>query len=182
MLYIVVALKTEAQAFIDKYKLKKESLNNYTLFKNHNIKLIISGIGVDKAMFATQTLINHYDIVDEDIYLNVGVCGANNTFKIGELLNIGTINYNEKPYSLHNSSPLTIQCIDYEADTQIADIVDMESFGFYDAIRHSPAIKNFYILKIVSDHFEPKSLTKDMVKSLIFNQIDAINSLLQTKE
>jgi hypothetical protein len=50
----------------------------------------------------------------------------------------------------------------------------MESFGFYDAVKHNPAIKNFFIFKVLSDHFEPDSITKDKTKSLIFHQIDSI--------
>jgi len=54
-------------------------------------------------------------------------------------------------------------------------LVDMESFGFYDAVIHSPAIKNFHIFKVISDYFEPQKVTKDTTKSLIFHKIDAIN-------
>ena len=76
MIYIVTALKPEAQAFVDFYKLKKSKLGNYTAFIDNNITLIVSGIGVVNARLATQTLINHFDITDDDIYLNIGICGA----------------------------------------------------------------------------------------------------------
>ena len=76
MLYIVSALKSEAQAFVDKYKLTKSKLSNFTLFSNTQMMLIVSGVGVNNATRATQTLINHYDITDDDIYLNIGICGA----------------------------------------------------------------------------------------------------------
>jgi len=51
----------------------------------------------------------------------------------------------------------------------------MESYGFYDAVVHNPAIKRFHIFKVVSDHCEPKKVTKEKTKSLLFNVIDAIN-------
>jgi len=178
MLYIVTALKPEAQAFIDKYKLKKESLQNYKIFTNENIRLIVSGLGVKNSMIATQTLINHFDITDNDIYLNIGICGASDKYEIGELLNISTIKYKETSYLLKENILKTITCLDDEAHTDEYEIVDMESFGFYDAVIHSPAIKNRYILKVVSDHFEPHKVTKDKTKSLIFNVIDDINLLL----
>ena len=54
----------------------------------------------------------------------------------------------------------------------------MESFGFYDAVIHSPAIKKFHILKVVSDHFEPQKVTKVGTKLLIFNAIDDINIII----
>ena len=65
--------------------------------------------------------------------------------------------------------------------TMISLILYMESFGFYDAVIHSPAIKNYHILKVVSDHFEPQTITKELTKSLIFNVIDGINFILKTK-
>lgn len=178
MIYILCALQAEAQAFVDKYKLKKESLSNYKLFKNEKFMIIVSGIGVDNARDATQTLINYFDISDDDIYLNIGICAANKSFEIGELIEIDAIEYEGLHYKLAKNTSHMLTCIDKEADTPLTDIVDMESFGFYEAVKHSPAIKNFYILKIVSDHFEPKKITKEFAKSLIFNQIDAINTII----
>ncbi|MDB2562490.1 hypothetical protein N9X61_02685 [Sulfurimonas sp.] len=181
MLYIVTALKSEAQAFVDKYKLKKSKLSNFTVFSNADMMLIISGIGVENSAHATQTFINHYDITDDDIYLNIGICGASKQYEIGALIELGTIVYNTKSISLTNNSNEILTCLDEVAYEDNFEIVDMESFGFYDAVIHSPAIKNFHILKVVSDHFEPDKVTKDATKSLIFNAIDAINLILYSK-
>ncbi|ADN10060.1 hypothetical protein [Sulfurimonas autotrophica] len=176
MLYIVTALKPEAQAFVDKYRLKKNKLQNYTLFQNKNIKLIISGIGVSNARLATQTLINNFDITDDDIYLNVGICAAPKSHSIGELIEVGEIIYKDTSYLL-GADKQTLTCKDEEVASEQATIVDMESYGFYDAVFHNPAIKKFHILKVVSDHFEPKKVTKEGTKSLLFNVIDDINSI-----
>ena len=46
MLYIVTALKPEAQAFIDKYKLIKTKLGLFSLFTNDDMMLIVSGVGI----------------------------------------------------------------------------------------------------------------------------------------
>lgn len=178
MLYIVTALKPEAQAFVDKYKLKKSKLKDFTLFSNDSMMLIISGIGVENAAQATQTLINHYDITDDDIYLNIGICGANTKYEIGSLLEIGSLVYNHKTKVLNSPSELTLTCLNTESSDDTYDIVDMESFGFYDAVMHSPAIKNYHILKVVSDNFEPQKVTKENTKSLLFNTIDDINKII----
>ena len=175
MLYIVTALKPEAQAFVDYHKnLKKEKLDNFTIFKNNKLILIISHLGVANARAATQTLINHFDISDEDIYCNVGICGAKNEYPIGTLLNVGTLTYNDNNYKL-SDAPEQITCCDEAVKENKYNIVDMESYGFYDAVVHNPAIKNAYIFKVVSDHFEPHKVDKEQTKSLIFNTIDAIN-------
>jgi len=180
MIYIVTALKPEAQAFVDFYKLKKSKLGNYTSFTNKNIILIISGLGVINARLATQTLINHFDITDDDIYINVGICGASSSYEIGHLLEIGSIAYEDKKYTFSNKKEIV--CLDIEANDNSFDIVDMESYGFYDAVIHSPAIKSFYIFKVVSDHFEPLKVTKEKTKSLIFNVINDINSSIKNMD
>jgi len=181
MIYIVTALKPEAQAFVDFHKLGKSKLGTYTFFSNANIKLIISGLGSINAREATQTLINHFDITDDDVYLNVGICGASETYAIGELLEIGSIIYDEQVYSF-DTNKKEILCIDKKASSEIHEIVDMESFGFYDAVVHSPAIKNFHILKVVSDHFQPEIVTKEKTKTLLFNVINNINTIIQKKQ
>jgi len=174
MIYIVTALKPEAQAFIDRYKLLKSRLNSYAFFSNNKIKVIISGLGVYNSMMATQTLIDNFDIKDEDIFINVGICGADKSYRIGELIEIGSIVYDKKKYIIDKNITTTITCQDTEAKSSENSLVDMESFGFYDAIIHSPAIKEFHIFKVVSDYFEPEKVTKDKTKSLIFNVIDDI--------
>ena len=178
MLYIVTALKPEAQAFVDYHKLKKSKLNNFTTFSNDTITLIISGIGVEKARLATQTLINNFDITDEDIYLNVGICAASRNYNIGDLIECGGVVYEELEYVFNSKKPL-IHCANNEANSDIYPLVDMESYGFYDAVVHNPAIKKFHILKVVSDHFEPQKVTKEETKSLLFNVIDAINETIK---
>lgn len=181
MLYIVVALKPEAQAFVDRYKLIKSKLKTFTLFADDSMKLIVSGVGVNNAAQATQTLINNFDITDDDIYLNIGICGASKNYKVGELLEIGSLTYHTKITQLQSQSKNNLTCVDEEVSSNDYNIVDMESFGFYDAVKHSPAIKEFHILKVVSDHFEPKKVTKELTKSLIFNTLDAINEILKLK-
>ena len=177
MIYIVTALKSEAQAFVDFYKLKKSKLGDFTLFSNDAIFLLVSGIGVLNARLATQTLINHYDITDEDTYVNIGICGASKAFEIGQLLEIGAITYKEQKHTFKEDI-LSITCVDEAISDDVYTIVDMESFGFYDAVKHNPAIKNFFIFKVVSDHFEPETVTKDKTKALIFNKINTIKELI----
>ncbi len=178
MIYIITALKPEAQAFVEFYKLKKSKLSNFTFFSNESIKLIISGLGVTNARAATQTLINHFDITDEDIYLNVGICGADKSFALGKVLEVGEIIYDETPYRFKPNKQ-KILCSDTPVDREGENLADMESFGVYDAVIHSPAIKNFYIIKVVSDHFSPHIVTKETTKSLLFNAINEIHTIIQ---
>ncbi|MBA3026559.1 MAG: hypothetical protein FP820_09130 [Sulfurimonas sp.] len=178
MIYIVVALKGEAQAFVDKYKLSKKSVHGFTLFSNREFCLIISGMGVQNARAATQTLINLYDITDEDIYLNVGICAARPEYAIGELLEINAIEYENHLYRLTQTQGKTLTCVDEQLYDEQYEIADMESFGFYDAVTHSPAIKNYFIFKVVSDHFQPQIVSKDGAKMLLFKRLEEINAVI----
>ncbi|MBT5935868.1 hypothetical protein [Sulfurimonas sp.] len=178
MIYIIVALKSEAQAFVDKYKLKKSRLSGFLVFSNATMKLIVSGVGVGFARDATQTFINHYDITDDDIYLNVGICGGDKNYEIGTLVEVGSVTYEGIKYTLKENKK-QIHTLDKEMTQEGFELVDMEAYGFYDAVVHNPAIRNAYIFKVVSDHFEPKLITKEKTKALIFDKIDAINKIIK---
>jgi len=146
MIYILTALKAEAQAFVDKYKLKQ--------YKNEDIEVIITGMGVDAMSKKTSQTLKK--LSKNDTIINVGICGASKNYNIGELI---------------DARYTDITCIDYEMTKDIYDVVDMESASFLEATN---GFKNSFIFKVVSDHFEPKTVSKDMAKKLIFNQIDEI--------
>ena len=171
MIYILTALKPEAQAIVDKYRLKKSKLNNFTVFFNEEITIIISGIGVVNANTATLQLLNNYIANKNDTFLNIGICGANSKYTIGELIEIDSIEYANETYLLNKDIKNTITCLDKEATDDSFNIVDMESFGFYEATKE---LGNVRIFKVVSDHFEPLMVTKEITKSLIFNVIEEI--------
>lgn len=171
MLYILTALKPEAQAFVDKYKLTKSECGNFTVFTGSNIKVVVCGLGVYNAKLTTTAIINKFKPKNDDIFLNIGICGASKEYKIGELLEIGSIIYKNEKFTINSTSSNILTCRDSEVSKEGYTIVDMESFGFYDATKE---IKNRYMYKVVSDHFEPSKVTKDKTKSLIFNVIEDV--------
>jgi len=146
MIYIMVALKAEAQAFVDKYKLKN--------YKNGDISVFISGIGKENMQISTCQILKNF--TNKDKIINIGICGASKNYKIGELI---------------DGIKQRITCVDTQISSNKFDIVDMESAGFLEATQN---IQNRYIFKIVSDHFEPQTVTKDKAKKLIFDKIDEI--------
>ncbi len=155
MIYILVALKSEAQAFVDKYKLPKTRHNG-------KIAIIVSGIGSQNMLKATKNIVCKMN--EDDSIVNIGICGADEKFKIGQLID-----------GLRGN----LTCVDSEIDKMGRyELVDMESKGFLEATQN---IQNRYIFKVVSDHFEPQKVTKEKTKSLIFNAIDDINSIINTK-
>lgn len=171
MIYTTTALKSEAQALVERYKLQKNKLHDYTIYYGENLTVIVSGVGVKNAKNATEALIKNLPIQNNDIFLNIGICGANKSFKIGEVIKISHIVYNGKIYTIEQKSLATITCVDQEIKEELYDIVDMESYGFFEATKD---IKNRYIYKIVSDHFKPHKVTKEETKKAVFNALDMI--------
>ena len=60
MLYVICALKPEAQAFVDKYKLPKNK-------QNSQITIVVSGMGLDNMFEATQNVVKTMN--KNDIFL-----------------------------------------------------------------------------------------------------------------
>lgn len=155
MLYIMCALKSEAQAFVDKYKLPKNKQNSQT-------KIIVSGIGSENMFNATKNIVTKMS--EDDIIINVGICGADKKFAIGELIDVREEN---------------LTCVDSDIlEHGKYELVDMESNGF---LKATQGVENKYMFKVVSDHFEPHKVTKEKTKSLIFNVIDDINNIINFK-
>ena len=155
MLYIICALKSEAQAFVDKYKLPKNR-------QNAQITLVVSGIGSENMFNATKNVVSNMS--NNDTIINVGICGGDKKFAIGELIDARDKNLTSVASEISEQGK-------YE-------LVDMESDGFLKATQN---VENRYIFKVVSDHFEPHKVTKEKTKSLIFNVIDDINNIINFK-
>lgn len=171
MIYIIIALKSEAQAFVDRYKLQKNKLHDYTIYTAENLTVMVSGVGAKNAKNATETLIKNATIQDNDIFLNVGICAAKKSFTIGEVIKISHIVYDDTTYTINENALATITCVTNEINEELYDIVDMESYGFFEVTKN---IKNRHIYKIVSDHFEPHKVTKEGTKKLIANTVNTI--------
>ena len=174
MNYIVMALRCEAQPFVEQYKLHKQKLGDFVFFSHSTFCIIISGVGVQRSRLATQTLINHFDLDDEDSFYNIGICGASRSFELGACVEIGAIEYDGIVEQIGDVGE-RICCVDEPLSQENGCVlVDMESFGFYDAVRHNPAIKKFAILKVVSDHFEPSRVDKEHCKQSVLHAIEQL--------
>jgi len=176
MIHIFTALKPEAQAFVDKYRLNKQKIDNYTTYSNEKMILIITGVGVANTKKACEFAIQKYKPTQNDIFINIGICGSKKDNPIGTLLKIGKLSYKTDDFLVDENSQNRLTCIDYEATKETYDLVDMESYGFYDALYEK--YNNLHIFKVVSDHFEPKTVTKEKTKSLIFNTIEDVFTAL----
>ena len=187
MIFILTALKTEADPLIDYFKLQKKQGKPFSIYTNQNITLIISGIGNINASIATTYLLTKFGNSNNDKIYNIGICGSKNpSDSIGELYTIKKI----IDQATHKVIHLAIQSIIKQENITTyptpqnnpnkvkTNLVDMESFGFYSSAKLFLPRENIIIIKIVSDKIDDTILSKNIIYSLIKNKINKVESLL----
>ncbi len=170
MIYIVVALKVEAQEIINKYKLKKNVSLNFDIYENKNIYLVISGMGRDNALMATTALLSYKKPKKSDSLINFGICAS--VLEIGTLLHINSISFKDKTFypdilfetSLDDS---TLTSFEEPMDGFYKTAVDMEAFWIYKVAQKFFKSSSIFIVKLVSDNFEPSKVNKENITKLI---------------
>ena len=180
MLYIICAFEAEARALIDHYKLTKTQTSPYPLFEGDEIRLLICNMGPQKAKATSQYLLASYPLNENDAFLNLGICAAQEHFKIGELLQVSTLQNESRTYPLE-TFPSTIKKVTCYSSSQVldkpapTDIAEMEALALYDVVSRHFAPLKISFLKVVSDHFKPFKPKKQFIIELIRNNIDAID-------
>ncbi len=164
MTYIVTALISEAQPIIEFLNLTKKEDKNFPIFTNHNTTLIVSGMGkINSAIAVTY-------IKPTNKIINIGICGSN-SHKIGDIYNIKKIIDKSSQKVVHlNPNGETLTCVDTpQNDPSLFKntLVDMESFGFFQAARKFIEKENILLYKIVSDKISDTILTPKEVHDLI---------------
>jgi len=164
MTCIVTALKSEAQPIIDFLDLTKKEDKNFPIFTNHDTTLIVSGMGKINSAIAVTYIIPH------DTMINIGICGSS-SYKIGKMFNIKKIIDKSTQKVIHISKDgETLTCVDTPQNNPNEfknTLVDMESFGFYQAARMFVEKENILLYKIVSDKISDTILTPKEVHDLI---------------
>lgn len=181
MTYIFCAFEAEARALIDSYKLVKQGSQLYPLFSNKEIKLIITGMGQDKAKEAGQAFLSQASIHKDDVLINIGVCAAKEEYKVGELLEIKSIHsedvsYELQPQSLNIRDVSCFSAKEAQDKTSTTDIAEMEALSLYEVLKDSYLPEKMSFLKIVSDNFQPFVPKKKFIIELIQSNIKEIKA------
>lgn len=182
MTYLITALDAEARPLIEHYRLKRDHSLPYTLYKNDDTVLLVSGMGKMNSAMAVSSLLGWRVPVDEDILINVGVCGAPKSYKIGEVLLIHQIIDNDRHYYpdilyTHPHQETSLICVD-TPQSELSDYpVDMESVSVFKAASRFFKLHQMAFIKIVSDHFTPESVTKEMVIEQIGSNLPTIENV-----
>lgn len=185
MLYIVAALSAEARPIVEKYRLKRVHSLPFTLFENEDTKLIITGMGIFNAMMATSALLGHCPPKEDDLLVNIGLCAAPKSFEIGDALLIHKIEYKEHSYFPdilfeHQLNESGILSVDQPVESDLQTPVDMESYGVYKAASRFFRTHQVLFFKVVSDHFEPQCVTKELAQELISKNMPKLEQVISS--
>jgi len=183
MIYLVVALSTEAKPFIHQYQLKSVKDSVIPIFTNEKILLCVTQIGFENAYLTVEKLCAYQKPQDNDILINIGLCGAPSEYKIGSLLIIDELRYKSQRHklSLHvdhsfKTSPLTT--LTKAQRNSFETPVDMEAFAVFQSASKFMANEKIFFIKVVSDHFKPETLNKNLAYGLINRQIKNLSTLI----
>jgi nucleoside phosphorylase len=162
MILIHTALQSEAQSFIEFYKLTLFK-KNPKIYINDKIILTISGIGKGKTIKAIEVIFTEFKIKKA---INVGIAGCNNKY-----IPIGTLFCTNKHLKNIKNLPLqTVNKIQLHNDSNDS-LYDMEAKYFYDICLLHLEDKNILIFKVVSDYLDDKVPQREFVKKLIEQNI-----------
>lgn len=189
MIYIAVALTVEAKPLITYFKLKKDNeIKKYQVFKNEEITLIITGSGIMQGAIAVTYILGNLDIGEEDIFVNLGICGAvKDSFSIGDIIlcnkiinNCSKKNFYPDMLFKHKFKEGTLETFFQVVDERMekekikGEIVDMEGAGVCEAASLFFSQHQINIIKIVSDYLNTSKITAEKVMELVENKINKI--------
>lgn len=160
MTLIHTALLCEAQTFIEKYKLLKIN-SKPKIYSNEKLIVTVGGVGKEHTISSLKYIFKNYSI--KKAY-NIGVAGCNNT-----LVNIGELYCtNHKLDGMKHLPLVTNDFVTIQPKLNETSLFDMEGKYFLNICKNYLKSEDIFILKVVSDHLAVKSLQKEFVKKLIF--------------
>lgn len=183
MIYLITALDAEAKPLCDYYRLKRDTSLPYTLYRNDNFLLLVSGIGKANTMMALSALLGWRIPETGDILVNIGICGAPSDYTIGEALLIHQIFEGARRYYPdilypHTFREASLVCIDSPQSIVHDYPIDMESSAVFQAASRFFKLHQMAFIKVVSDHFTPESVTKEGAIQLIGSHVNTFDELI----
>ena len=186
---IVVALPVEARPLVSTLNLKFHSHGEY---RNDEFTLIVTGVGrISSAISTTKAFSLNDDYVS---VLNFGLCGSRNPkTNIGEMRYVNRIrevctgrDFFPDPLIAHEWKESAIQCHDQPVQDpnvmdfdSFAEIVDMESAGFFQAASLFLPVHSIHCIKVVSDHLDTSRKSTNDIEELINNRVSEISKYLR---
>jgi hypothetical protein len=154
--------------------------------------LIVTGVGrISSAISTTKAFSLNDDYVS---VLNFGLCGSRNPkTNIGEMRYVNRIrevctgrDFFPDPLIAHEWKESAIQCHDQPVQDPnvmdfdpFAEIVDMESAGFFQAATLFLPVHSIHCIKVVSDHLDTSRKSTKDIEDLINNRVFEISKYLR---
>lgn len=191
MVHLICALNCEAEPLRAYYRLKQGTESG--LFKTYSnpdarITLTVSGTGKINAAAATSYTHEYYHALKSDAWLNIGIAG-HQSLDIGQAVlahKIIDISSNTTWYpQIIFSTPCpssTLKTLDKPSSEYEEHLFDMEAAGFFAIASRVTTCEIVHVLKIISDNksYPASKLDKAVVLGLIANQIDTIDSIIDS--
>lgn len=196
MIYVAAALTAEAKPLITYFKLKRDNkIKKYQVFKNEEIILIITGSGMMQGAVGTTYLLSSLNIREEDIFVNLGICGAvKEVFQVGDIVLCNKITNNGNGKSFypdmlfrHKFKEGTLESFFHVVDKSMkseikGELVDMEGAGIYEAASLFFSQHQINIIKIVSDYLDTRGITSEKVTHIVESGILSIDEWLNERK
>ena len=186
---LVAALPVEARPLASALNLKFYSHGEY---RNDKFTLIITGVGrIASAISTTKAFCLNGDY---ESALNFGLCGSGDSkHEIGEMRYVNRIremctgrDFFPDPLISHQWKESAIQCHDLPVKDRkvmnfdpLAEVVDMESAGFFQAAAHFLPTHSIHCIKIVSDYLNASRQSIKVIEDLIHLRISEISIFLE---
>ena len=170
MRYLLIALGVEAMPLIQTFRLKKIKGVGFRLYANDDTLLCIGGSGMEQTAKALRKLLRYRPPQANDAFFNIGICAADASYAIGEILSIDEVAHDDTVLSLPRKEETTrdrirlLTCKE-ACDTVRSTPVDMEAFAAVEIARRS--FRDYRVIKIVSDRFNPSVVTHEHVDRLL---------------
>lgn len=186
---LVTALPVEARPLASALNLKFHSHGEY---RNDKFTLIITGVGrIASAISTTKAFSLNGDY---ESALNFGLCGSVGAkHEVGEMRYVNRIremctgrDFYPDPLISHKWKESAIQCHDLPVQERkvmdvdpLAEIVDMESAGFFQAAVKFLPPHSIHCIKVVSDHLNVSKQSVKFIEALIHVRISEISLFLE---
>lgn len=186
--HCVVALLPEARPFLEHWKLSASETEPFRLFEGEYHRLVVSGVGPDRAREATRWLAVRYPD-PRAVWLNVGSCG-HPTLAPGEIRTAHRVvdaSSGEAWYPpLIARSPwgasFDLRTVDAPERDYAEEVgYDMEAAGFLAAARPAATAELVQVVKIVSDNREApaRRLRPAELAGLVRRHVEAIDRFVE---
>ncbi|MGI6113820.1 MAG: purine phosphorylase [Mahellales bacterium] len=193
MIYITTAMQWEAKPLISHWGLKKDlEVSVYRVYKNRNMVLAITGVGVIPAAVGATYMLTQYKARPGDMFINIGICGARDKHidRGRAVLCHKIIHHDTKkcyyPDMLfkHPFSEGVLETFSRPVTRTMyrsveGDVVDMEGAGAYQAAERFLDHGSIHCIKIVSDYLQGDRLEGGEVARLVEENVPVINKWIQ---